>query len=111
MNASKLFAIAALAVTASVGAQAASTSMGEGDQQSSRALQIQPQVAPAGYTILARATGDVTPVAANGEGDQRSQYAAQVESSTVSRAAVAAEARQAVRMGQIAHGEADYSAM
>jgi len=110
MNASKLFAIAALSAVASVGAHAASTSMGEGDNLSPYALQIQPQVAPAGYQLLARATGPVTPVAASGEGDQRSQYALQMESTTT-RAAVAAQARQAESRGQVARGEADYSAM
>ncbi|WP_198971886.1 hypothetical protein [Xylophilus sp. ASV27] len=111
MNASKLFAIAALSAVASVGAHAASTSMGEGDNLSPYALQIQPQVAPPGYRLLERATGPVTPIAATGEGDQRSQYALQMEESTTSRATVAAEARQAQRQGMVARGEAGYSAM
>ena len=106
MNASRLLAIAAFAATAALGAHAAP--MGEGDTQSPYAAQAPVAlVAPAGYTINRVATSPARPVATAGEGDQRSPYAVRIES-TADRATVNAQAREAVRTGQIAHGEAGY---
>ncbi|WP_295854954.1 hypothetical protein [uncultured Xylophilus sp.] len=105
MRASKLFALATLAATVSIGAHAG-TSFGEGDPQSQFA---QPVTQSASRDTVAAAAVQANRYGTSvGEGDRLSQFAQHADGVTtaLTREDVRNDAIRAARAGQIEHGEA-----